>query len=146
VVMLDHEGGKGLVLKDNKFAAFDKEGDAIRSGSTRSLGNSVKEACTAIMENWKGKKDNGPIALSSQQAKELPTSETATETGSKGYADCGKSLKMVPVSSSTTGLKSLSCGEEVMVISQDGNWTRIRTKEGKQGSVSSRFISEKKMQ
>ena len=56
VVMLDHEGGKGLVRRDNKYAAFDKEGDAIKSGSTRSLGNSVKEVCTVIMANWKDRK------------------------------------------------------------------------------------------
>ncbi len=48
IVLLDHEGGKGWARKDNKVAVFDKEGDAIFSGSTRSLGNSVKDACDAI--------------------------------------------------------------------------------------------------
>ena len=48
IVVLDHEGGKGLARKDNKVAVFNHEGDAIHSGSTRSLGNAVKDACNAI--------------------------------------------------------------------------------------------------
>ena len=48
VILLDHEGGKGLARNDNKIAVFDREGDAIFSGSTRTLGNAVKDACTAI--------------------------------------------------------------------------------------------------
>jgi hypothetical protein len=52
VVLLDHEGGKGLARKDNKVAVFNWDGDAILSRSTRSLGNSVKDACDAIMKDW----------------------------------------------------------------------------------------------
>lgn len=48
VVLLDHEGGKGWVRKDNKVAVFGRDGRSIHSGSTRSLGNSVKDACQAI--------------------------------------------------------------------------------------------------
>ncbi|MFZ0428019.1 MAG: hypothetical protein WAO20_07870 [Acidobacteriota bacterium] len=48
VVLLDHEGGKAIFLKDNKVAVFDREGTTIHSGSTRSLGNAVKDACEAI--------------------------------------------------------------------------------------------------
>lgn len=51
VVLLDHEGGKGLALKDNKVAVFDKEGDSIFSHSTRSLGNAVKDGCDAILKD-----------------------------------------------------------------------------------------------
>jgi len=53
VLLLDHEGGKGLVRNDNKFALFNKDGDALKSGSTRSLGNSVKDACEALLKDWK---------------------------------------------------------------------------------------------
>lgn len=49
VVVLEHEGGKDLVRRDNKFAVSNADGDIIRSGSTRSLGNAVKDACEAIM-------------------------------------------------------------------------------------------------
>ena len=51
IVLLDHEGGKGYALKDNKFAVFKKDGDSIASGSTRSLGNAVKDDCAAIMKD-----------------------------------------------------------------------------------------------
>ncbi|MBZ5555346.1 MAG: hypothetical protein LAO21_21775 [Acidobacteriia bacterium] len=51
IVLLDHEGGKGYALKDNKFAVFNKDGDSIASGSTRSLGNAVKDACAAIIKD-----------------------------------------------------------------------------------------------
>ena len=48
IVRLDHEGGKGIFRRDNKVAVFNKDGDMIFSGSTRGLGNAVKDACTAI--------------------------------------------------------------------------------------------------
>ena len=51
IILLDHEGGKGLARKDNKVAVFDGEGDMVYSGSTRSLGNAVKDACKAIMKD-----------------------------------------------------------------------------------------------
>lgn len=49
VVLLDHEGGKPIILKDNKIALFNAEGDMLFSGSMRSLGNAVKEACSKIV-------------------------------------------------------------------------------------------------
>ncbi|MGW8179846.1 MAG: hypothetical protein ACWGQW_13960, partial [bacterium] len=45
VVLLDHEGGKGWILRDNKVAVFGRSGTSLHSGSTRSLGNAVKDAC-----------------------------------------------------------------------------------------------------
>jgi len=48
-VTVDHEGGKGLIRKDNKVAVFRRSGDAILSKSTRELGSAVKDACTAIL-------------------------------------------------------------------------------------------------
>jgi hypothetical protein len=61
VVVLDHEGGKGYLRKRNKIAVFNKEGDAIVSRSTRSLGNSVQDACDAIVADWSGQ---GVVAAS----------------------------------------------------------------------------------
>jgi hypothetical protein len=49
----DHEGGKQIWEKDNKFAVFNKEGDAVESGSARSLGSAVKAACEALKNDWK---------------------------------------------------------------------------------------------
>ncbi len=53
VLVLEHEGGKDIVRKDNKFALFNADGDALASGSTRLLGNAVKEACLAIRSDWR---------------------------------------------------------------------------------------------
>ena len=50
-VLLDHEGGKGLLRHRNKIAVFNRDGDAIFSDSTRELGNSVKDACGAITKD-----------------------------------------------------------------------------------------------
>ncbi len=47
-VILDHEGGKGIIWRDNKVAVFDSTGTSIYSGSTRSLGNAVKDSCNEI--------------------------------------------------------------------------------------------------
>jgi hypothetical protein len=52
VVLLDHEGGKGWIRKDNKVAVFNGDGDSIVSKSTRSLGSSVEMACEAISRDW----------------------------------------------------------------------------------------------
>lgn len=49
VIVLDHEGGKGLVAHRNKIAVFNQDGDDIFSNSTRELGNAVKDACSAMM-------------------------------------------------------------------------------------------------
>ena len=54
VVTMDRsEGGFskrafGFASRDNKIALFDGWGDLIYSNSTRSLGNAVKDVCTAI--------------------------------------------------------------------------------------------------
>ena len=54
-VLFDREGGKrgtsgwnGLLRKVDKMAVFSKNGDAIFSESTRSVGTTVKNACSAI--------------------------------------------------------------------------------------------------
>ena len=54
ILVLEHEGGKVFVRKDNKFALYDEEGDAIASGSTRSLGNAIKDACDILLDDWYG--------------------------------------------------------------------------------------------
>lgn len=49
-VILDHEGGKGWIRRDNKVVVFDSSGISVLSGSTRSLGNAVKDACEKIRD------------------------------------------------------------------------------------------------
>lgn len=55
-VILDHEGGKGGLRKDNKVAVFNRDGDAIFSHSTITLGNAVKDACAAIRKDQANQK------------------------------------------------------------------------------------------
>jgi hypothetical protein len=53
VLTLDHEGGKGALAHRNKIAVFNRDGDDIFSASTRELGNSVKDACQAMLSSKK---------------------------------------------------------------------------------------------
>ena len=62
IVLLDHEGGKGLLLKDNKVAVFTVDGDAIFSRSTRSVGTAVQESCAAILKDWSEHGSRRPAA------------------------------------------------------------------------------------
>ena len=48
-ILFDREA-KDTWQKDNKIAVFNRDGDVIYTGSTRALGNAVKDACQAI---WK---------------------------------------------------------------------------------------------
>ncbi len=53
IVLLDHEGGKGVLRHKNKVAVFQKaSGDSVISRSTLSLGGSVQDACEGIVSDW----------------------------------------------------------------------------------------------
>jgi PEGA domain len=53
IVVLDHEGGKGILRHKNKVAVFTRiTGDSVVSKSTLSLGGSVQDACEAIKMDW----------------------------------------------------------------------------------------------
>ncbi len=53
VLVVEHEGGKTLWLKDTKYVVYNKDGDSIESGSTRSIGSAVKDIC-AILKKAQG--------------------------------------------------------------------------------------------
>ncbi len=58
IVLLDHEGGKGVLRHKNKVAVFARvSGDSVVSTSTLSLGGSVQDACQAIMIDWSQRGD-----------------------------------------------------------------------------------------
>lgn len=84
VIVLDHEGGKGYLQRRNKVAVFNKDGDAIVSRSTRSLGNSVQDACGAIMADWTSHSTaTSPLAPGSALLPEpLPTPKLETHSAS----------------------------------------------------------------
>jgi len=69
-VILDHEGGKGLLHHRNKVVVFNRDGDTIFSASTRSLGNSVKDACEAIQKDYTTHK-NDPRLRARRQLPQL---------------------------------------------------------------------------
>jgi hypothetical protein len=48
IVLLEHEGGKDLLNKDNKLAVFDREGDLVASGAFSRPRKAVDVACEAI--------------------------------------------------------------------------------------------------
>lgn len=50
VVLFDREGGKSYARKRDKIAVFRNSGDVVYSGSTRSLGNAVQDACEALQK------------------------------------------------------------------------------------------------
>ena len=52
VILLDHEGGKSPISRDNKIVVFNKDGDSIMSASMRTLGNAVQGACSAMFKDW----------------------------------------------------------------------------------------------
>jgi hypothetical protein len=74
-VVLDHEGGKSILAHDNKVAVFNSDGDAILSHSTRSLGNSVKDACEAIVKDWPGRAAKVQAAKEQQAAQLVAVSD-----------------------------------------------------------------------
>jgi len=78
VVVLDHEGGKGLLQHRNKVAVFGAvSGDTIVSHSTLSLGGSVQTACEAITKDWT---DHGAAMRAAAAAKESAPAVSAGTT------------------------------------------------------------------
>jgi len=79
-----------------------------------------------------------------QPALDLSRTRQTGAVSEVGFANCGESLKEVPVSSSKLGLKSLQCGEKVTILGRSGAWIRIRTKDNAEGFVADRFIGQTK--
>ena len=77
VILLDHEGGKNPISRDNKIVVFNKDGDSIMSGSMRSLGNAVQGACSAVFRDW--------ASVESKAAGKAPAppTETTADVGRK---------------------------------------------------------------
>jgi hypothetical protein len=73
IVVLDHEGGKGVLRHKNKVAVFNRiTGDSIVSKSTLSLGCSVEDACNAITGDWAAHSTNIRAAESAAIAASEP--------------------------------------------------------------------------
>jgi len=55
---------------------------------------------------------------------------------------CSDRFSEVPFSSSRPDRKTLACGEEVTIMRQSGQWTRVMTKDGVEGNVATRFVGK----
>ena len=55
---------------------------------------------------------------------------------------CSERFSEVPFSSSRPDRKTLACGEEVSLVSQSGQWIKVKTKDGIEGNVNARFIGK----
>lgn len=130
VVLLDHEGGKGLVKRDNKMAVFNRDGDSIVSHSTRSLGNAVKDACDAITADWPARAAKS--AAASQAAQPMTVADK-----SMGASSASKiSVSSIPANAdievdgnfvgNTPSLVEVTPGEHSVVVKKAGykNWER----------------------
>ena len=136
VVLLDHEGGKDAISRDNKIAIFNNStGDAIFSRSTRSLGNAVKDACPVIYHDFSRR------AAAKDSNKQVEASVTEGKEQTLVAEDSGRKVASVHVSSSPDGADitvdgkfvgstpstlQLAPGEHTIAVEKNGfaTWTR----------------------
>jgi len=126
VVLLDHEGGKSLVLRDNKVVVFNHDGDSIISKSTRTLGNAVQDACAAISADWPKRSSQLAATVLAVPPSEKPMEMAANQvvvSSTPGNADIELDGSFV---GSTPSTIDLSPGNHVLVIRKAGykDWQR----------------------
>lgn len=107
VVVLDHEGGKSILAHDNKVAVFNSDGDAIVSHSTRSLGNSVKDACEAIAKDWPARAEK--VEAAKQQAAQQQAAQLVAVSDKPGTLSVASKI----------AVSSMPAGADISV---DGNF------------------------
>ncbi len=135
VVILDHEGGKGLG-RDNKIVVFNNSsGDAIFSRSTRVLGNAVKDACPVIFHDFSRR------AAVSDSNKQVEASVADAPEQTVAANDSAKTVASVHITSnpagaditvdgkymgSTPSTLQLAPGEHSIAVAKDGftGWQR----------------------
>ena len=126
VVLLDHEGGKGWVRKDNKVAVFNHDGDSIVSKSTRSLGGSVETACEAILRDWSSGGAERAAAAAQEQTttKAAPPAPTPAASSAKVDVSSEPSGADIEVdgafAGSTPSTLELAQGEHVIGVKKSG--------------------------
>ncbi len=152
VVLLDHEGGKSLVLRDNKIAVFNHDGDSILSRSTRLLGNAVQDACGAIIKDWNANGHKYRSAARNREAGESPNGNLPKPRGGAAVRppEMGGRVTIAsnPVGAeieidgkfvgSTPSVLQLEPGEHMIAIKKAGfkDWQRTMTVTAGEISVS----------
>lgn len=139
IVLLDHEGGKGWLFRDNKVAVFNKIGDSIMSHSTRSLGNSVQDACAVIAKDWSAHPQADPAASATPATEAARAATTKVSVSSTpGPADIEVDGNFV---GSTPSLLDLKPGPHMIVITKSGykSWQRKLLVEGSTVNVAAQL-------
>jgi PEGA domain len=91
IVLLDHEGGKGILRHKNKVAVFARvSGDSIVSKSTLSLGGSVQDACEAISNDWAVHGSAMRAAAAAAQKPAAPTQPAVATVSAPTVPSTGK--------------------------------------------------------
>jgi len=110
IVLLDHEGGKGVLRHRNKVAVFARiTGDTIVSKSTLSLGGSVQDACEAINNDWAA---HGP-ALRGAEAAAASKTQVAAPV---------QAAVIAPSATRSTGRVSIASIPDAADIELDGSF------------------------
>ena len=122
VIVLDHEGGKAGIMRDNKIAIFNPDGDSIFSRSTRMLGNAVKDGCAAITRDWSDNKyaktlEAKPVALSNSP--DVAPEMNASVALSSNPAGADVEIDGAYVGSTPSSVH-LEPGDHTIVISKKG--------------------------
>jgi hypothetical protein len=76
------------------------------------------------------------------QLASAPMADPLVSHSSSQKIVCSDRFTEVPFSSSRPDRKKLACGEEISIVSQSGLWTRVKTKDGMEGNVASRFLDK----
>ena len=126
VVVLEHEGGKSWMRKDNKVAVFNQDGDSIVSHSTMSLGGSVDDACKAINKDWPEKgmaraaAAAAPAAVASPVAAQMRAPELAAKLDVSS-TPAGADIEIDGAfAGSTPSSLSLSTGDHTVAVKKNG--------------------------
>lgn len=120
VVLLDHEGGKSPILRDNKLAVFNRDGDSIVSKSTRSLGNAVKDACDAINSDWPKFSHKLAASVSAVPATDKPV-ELAANKVSVSSTPVGADIELDgEFVGSTPSVVDIPPGEHTIIVKKAG--------------------------
>jgi hypothetical protein len=129
VVVLEHEGGKSWIRKDNKVAVFDQDGDSIVSHSTMSLGGSVDDACKAINKDWPEKGMARAAAAAAPAAVASPVAAVAAQMRAPELAakldvsstPAGADIEIDGAfAGSTPSSLSLSTGDHTVAVKKNG--------------------------
>jgi PEGA domain len=130
VVLLDHEGGKGVLRHKNKVAVFQKaSGDVVVSHSTLSLGGSVQDACEGIVKDWSAHAAQIRTAAA-KPAAPTPTIASAIDPPSKSASVPKVSVASTPDGAdieidgsfvgNTPSVVELAPGEHVVIVKKSG--------------------------